>query len=143
MKPLAARALQITLQAKLLKLPADLRSALSKLRPPYRRIRIEIDDDAVRMLQVVVTRTPWVHLEHTHLSQPSQCFGARKRNVRLGLARLFIRNIDRADAWRQHMVRMLLIETRLRGALRTPHQRQRPPLNMREHVRRYGPVVVC
>src|SRR5438132_7808906 len=117
MKSLAASALQKALQADLFKLLANLRSTLGQPRPRDRRIGIEIDDDPVRMFQIVVARTPRMYLEHPHLSQSCERFCTRERDVRLNLARL-IRNVNGTNARRKHMIHMLLKETLLPTALR-------------------------
>src|SRR5277367_3062695 len=78
MKPLSARALEKAFQSHLFEQLTDLRRALGEPGPRYRRVRIEIDDDPVWMFQIVIARTPRMHLEHAHLCQPSQRLGSRQ-----------------------------------------------------------------
>ncbi len=122
MQALAARRLDEAFDAQLLEPCANFERAFSDLRPRQRFVRVKVDDDAVRVLEVGVGRAPWVDLQHAHLGQAGERLRGVQRDVRLGRAALLVGDHDAADAGWQHVIDVLLVEAGLCTAIRAAHQ---------------------
>ena len=142
MKTLSSGRLQEGLEPKVLEPRSHLDSSVCKSAPRDLCVRVEVEDDAVRVLEIAVPGTPRVQFKDAHLGKTSQPLRCRQSYVRLQFAGLFVRHIDGLDPLRERRACVLLEEAGFGRALRTADQRNRSASNLRKHMRRDGPVVV-
>src|SRR6202012_1345216 len=83
---LSSGGLYEALQATILEPLAHLKSARCQGFPRDRLIRIEIEDDLVRLLKGLIARPPRMQLQHTDLGKLDNCIRSRKSDVGLRLA---------------------------------------------------------
>ena len=95
---LASGGLEKTFEAEALELVADFGGAGGERGPGDGGVGVEVDDEAVGVLEVVVARAPGMDFEDSELGEAGEGFGRGERDVRLDLAGLFVANVDRLDA---------------------------------------------
>ena len=105
-------------------------------------VGIEVDDDAVGVLEVVVAGAPGMDFEDSDLGEAGEGFGSGEGDVGLDFAGLLVADGNGLDAGRQGVVDVLLEEAGLAGAVGAADERERAVGDVRQHVRGDGPVVV-
>ena len=138
----ASGGLEEAFEAEALELLADFGGAGGECVPGDGGVGVEVDDDAVGVLEIVVARAPGVDFEDSQLGEAGEGFGRGERDVGLDLAGLLVADADRVDAGRQGVVDVLLEEAGMAGAVGAADEGQRASGDVRQHVRGDGPVVV-
>src|SRR5690606_1752319 len=105
-------------------------------------IGVEVENYAIRALDIILPTAPDVKLEHPHLCGSGQSGFRFDEQVILAPALLFL-NSDSAELRGKALASVLLEETGLCATLRTADQTHRPPFQMRQHARRYPEQIVC
>src|SRR3546814_15889767 len=93
-------------------------------------VRVEVEDHAVRLLDIGGVAGPAMELDRSHLHAVKQALGAVDIYVLLRLAGFFA-NGDMLHPVTETATVMLLEKAFLRPSLRPPHQADRPPRKMR------------
>src|SRR3569833_2015406 len=111
---------------------------LDHARPRQIRRGIEIEGDAIRLVECAAMRAPGVQFKHAHLHETYQTRKRIRHHVGLGLFRA--RYIDACDIFAGGLIRVLLIEAFLADTVRAAHQGERPLREVGQHP--IGDVVV-
>ena len=133
MEPASARRLRPALQAKRAQRIAHEPPGLDHLLPRHIRSRIEIEDDAVGLLDVLGARIPGVDLDHVHLDERNDG-GERIGDQVLAELRLLL-DADAAQRGRRPDLRMLHESAVVADRARTAHEGKRTPRDVRYDVR--------
>ena len=100
----AAGGLEEAFEAGALEALADVGGGGAEGGPGEGFVGVEVEDEAVGMLEVVVGGAPGVDLEDAHLGEAGEGFGLGVRggdgDVGLGHAGLFVGDVDAGDAGR-------------------------------------------
>ena len=109
-------------------------------------VGVEVEDEAVGVLEVVVGGTPGVDFEDAHLGEAGEGFGlgvgGGDGDVGFGDAGFLVGDVDAGDAGREGVVDVLLEEAGFAGALGAADERERAVDDVREHALGDGEVVV-
>jgi len=87
-------------------------------------VGVEIEDEAVGVLEVVVGGTPGMDFEDVHLGEGDDGFGGVEGDVGFGGGGGFVLDVDGLDAGRDPGVDVLLEEAGFAGALRAANERE-------------------
>ena len=143
---LAAGGLEEAFEAGALEALADLGGGGAEGGPGEGFVGVEVEDEAVGVLEVVVFGAPGVDFEDAHLGEAGEGFGlgvgGGDGDVGLGHAGLFVGDVDAGDAGRERVVDVLLEEAGLAGALGAADERERAVDDVWEHAVGDGEVVV-
>src|SRR5215469_5055003 len=141
MQPFAACRLYETLKPLLLQHSPQLQSGFCHRTPRQGLVRIEIEDQSIWPLEIIILRSPGMHLQNPHLRQSRKRLGGIQRHIRFDLSSL-VGNLHATNSFWQGCIHMLLKEARMSYSVGTTHQAQWPSGKMRQHPGRYRPVVV-
>src|SRR5690348_2003854 len=139
MEPLAARRAQKRMKVHRLQSGAKDLSRVANARPCQALVRIEIDDQPVRMLGIVDPTTPQVELDRSELCQREVSLGFRHRDER-GTT-FFVRQVDRLNPLRKTLERMALIEAILQLTCRASEKRDGSANKLWKHPVAHAGVV--
>ncbi len=140
MQSLPARRLEPRLEAARLQHVVHAARRFHHALPRHVRRGVEIEHDAIRLVDVILARAPGVQLEHAVLHERDEATDiAHEHVVTRFVVVLF--DVDGAKARRDRMRPVLLVEALPTLPLRTAHERQRPSHHMGQHQRRHRLVV--
>ncbi len=121
-------------EAGVLEALADLGGGGGDGEPGEVGVGIEIEDEAVGMLEVVVGRAPGMDFEDVHLSERDEGVGGVEGDVGLGGRGSFVLDFDGLDAGREGGGDVLLEEAGLAGAFRAADERERAVGDVGQHA---------
>jgi len=120
----AAGELEKAFDAEVLEALADFGGGCGDGEPGEIGVGIEIEDEAVGVLEVVVGGAPGMDLEDIHLGERDDGVGGVEGDVGFGSGGGFVLDVDGLDAGREVVVDVLLEEAGLAGALWAANERE-------------------
>ena len=139
---LAAGCFEEGFEAEGLELRTDVGGAVGERAPGDCGVGVEVDDDAVGVLEVGVGGAPGVDFQDAHLGEGGEGFGGGEGDVGLGLAGFLVGDVDGGDAGREHVVGVLLEEAGPGGAFGAADEGQGAVSDVGQHVGGDGPVIL-
>lgn len=142
----AAGGLEEAGEAEFAEARADLGGGGGDGGPGERFVGVEVEDEAVGVLERIVARAPGMDFEDAELRERGESFRRggffAERDVGLDDAGFLVAHIDGADAGWERGVDVLLEEAGLGRALGAAHDGERAAGDVRQHARGDGEVVV-
>src|SRR5690348_3554840 len=141
MKPFAAGRAKKGMKVHRLQSRAKNFGTIAYARPREALIRIEIDDQPVRMFGIVDPATPKMKLDRAELGQREVALGFRHGDE--CCATFLVRQVDRFNSVRKPLERVALVEAILQLTSRASEERDRPANKFRKHPVPHARIIQC